>query len=289
MFLVEYYPPDINVAGIRISEMVSEFSKKKGVSVRVVVFNPEKRAARHKAFTSLAENVDCVRYGRRYLPGAFHLMGLLNPFTMMCWCYYTTVQTYLFKPDVIIATVPSIIPSISADMTSRITRTPFCIDMRDNWVNGKAIDYFIDPLPGYVKSVYRVLFRPVHNLYIKSCKDSAIISTVYDNLAFDIRKYVDSSKAVVHIPNGINPEELERVRKAFDKKELLDHYHIPCRDGAKYIIFTGVIGGYYKPEVLLGPMIELKKKGHDIIYILVGEGNKKDTIRQMAKDSGLTE
>lgn len=287
MFLTEYYPPDINVAGIRISEMVKQFSRKQNVNVRVVVYNPDRRASRHKEHTILAENADCVRYGRKYLPRLVHLMGLLNPFTLMCWCYYTIVQTYLFKPDVIIATVPSIIPGISASLASRITRTPYCIDMRDNWINKNTIDYFISPLPRYAQSVYKFLFKPVHKLYIKSCMNSAIIITVYDNLATEIRKYTGNSKPVIHIPNGINPEEFERVRKAFNKKGLFDRYHIPCRDGAKHIIFTGVIGGYYKPEVLLKPMIELIKKGHDINYILIGEGNLKETVRHMAMDSGI--
>ena len=74
--------------------------------------------------------------------------------------------------------------------------------------------------------------------------------------------------------NGVNTAQILKVRAAFNRNAILHKYRIPARENAKYIIFTGTIGGYYKPEMILESICELNKKGFDINYILVGEGGK---------------
>ena len=180
--------------------MVNAFSSQQNVEIRVVVFNPVKRSSHHKESTKIAENVECIRYGRKYLPRIFHIRESINPFTMLCWCYYTLAQTYVYKPDVILTTVPAMAPSISADIASCITKKPYCIDLRDNWISDKIGFYINGALPRYFRIIGLSLFRIQHYLFIKSVKKSIIISTVYDNLIEDIRNLVGESKPIIYAP-----------------------------------------------------------------------------------------
>ena len=289
MMLLEQYPPDINVAGLRMHEMVNAFSEHEDTNIRVVVYNPELKSKYLKHYTKISDKISVVRYGRKYLPRFFHLMQMINPFTLFNWIYFSIKETIDYKPDLIITTVPSFGPTIAAYITSIACKKPFCIDLRDDWINANMESFIIAPIPWYGKFPSRILYKIFHYLLLRSCKNALLLSIVYDSMKEDLLKLTQYKIPIIHVPNGVNFLELEEIKQKIDKDEVLVKYGIFNDYKTKSIIFIGMVGGYYKPEILLNPLEKLVKNGHKVNYIIVGDGKSMDLIRKMAAEKEIEE
>ena len=287
MLLVEQYPPDINVAGLRMHEMVNTFSEQEDTEIRVVVYNPVSKTRYLRHYTKISDKVSVVRYGRKYLPGFFHLMQSINPFTLLCWTFFAIKETINYKPNIIITTVPSFIPTIGAHITSIICKKSFCIDIRDNWINTNIIDYSVKSLPSYAKYPSKIMYKLFHYLFLRSCKKALLLSIVYESMRDDLLKHTNFKVPIIYVPNGVNFSELEQIGQEFNREKILSRNNIFCRQGYKFVIYAGMVGGYYKPDMLLVPLKRLIEQGEDIGYIIAGEGAEKERIKAMANDMGM--
>jgi glycosyltransferase involved in cell wall biosynthesis len=287
MLLVEQYPPDINVAGLRMHEMVNTFSEQEDVEIRVVVYNPVSKSRYLKHYSKISDKVSVVRYGRKYLPGLFHLIPSINPFTLLCCIFFSIKETINYKPDIIITTVPSFIPTIAAYITSIICKNPFCIDIRDNWINTNIIDYRVKLLPLYAKYPSKIMYKMLYLMFLRSCKNALLLSIVYESMRDDLLKHTNFKIPILHVPNGVNFSELEEITQKTDRNRVLVKYGLSTDSTTKSIIYIGELGGYYKPEILLEPLKRLVKKGYYINYIIVGDGKSKDTLKEMAIEKGI--
>ena len=280
MLLVELYPPDIASAALRMHEMVNTFSEHVNTEIRVVVYNPLSKTRYLRHITKISDKVDVVRYGRKSLPRLFHIMQQINPFTLLCCTFFSIKETITYKPDIIIATIPSFIPAITAYVTSVIRKKPFCIDIRDNWINTNVIDYSVMSLPSYAKHPSRIMYKILHRLFLWSCKKALLLSIVYESMRDELLKYTNFKVPIIHVPNGVNFLDLDETKQKTDRNKVLAKYKIP--EDRRSIIYVGALGGYYKPELLLEPLKKLVKKGYMINYIIVGDGETKNSIKKMA-------
>jgi glycosyltransferase involved in cell wall biosynthesis len=288
MLLVETYPPEINVAGIRFQEMVSTFSRQKDARVRVVVFNPLS-AGGSQQFTRVSDNVEIVRYDRKYLPKVLHTYPLINPLTIASWIYISLKEISGYKPDFVISSVPGLAPSIASYVSSKICGHSYGVDFRDNWLNPQLEDYIVSLFPRYGKPVARASYKLAFWLFKRSCRNASLISTVYDTMADDIRGIAGPGKPIAYIPNGINVEEIESVKNTLDKRGVLNKYGIPSDEMSRSIIFIGMVGGYYRPQILFDALKKINKNGVKLRYLVVGDGNLKGMMDEAIKKEGLEE
>jgi colanic acid biosynthesis glycosyl transferase WcaI len=287
LLLTMYYPPEIGAASLRMAEMVNDFSKQKDTEhVTVLVFNPDQKARHPRQHTKIADNVDIVRYIRRYFPRGLHRVARLNPFNLLCWIVFSIREARRASPDIIMATVPPHFnPAIAAYITSIICRKRFCIDIRDFW---KGInDYALKSRPFYLRFLVKAVEYITEALFRRSCKKARMISVVYEGIQKYLVEEMRLSAPVVLVPNGVNFPELERIKQGFDKAQVLRENGIVPKQGAKFIIYTGAIGGYYKPEALLLPLMKLVEKGYRIGYIVVGEYTTNEIMAKTAADMGI--
>jgi glycosyltransferase involved in cell wall biosynthesis len=268
-------------------EMVNTFSEHEDTEIRVVVYNPVSKSRYLRYYTKISDKVSVVRYGRKYLPRFFHLMQSINPFTLLCWTFISIKETINYKPDIIITTVPSFVPTIAAYITSVISKKPFCIDIRDNWINTNIIDYSVNSLPPYGKYPSKILYKLFYYLFLRSCKKALLLSIVYESIRDELLKHTNFKVHIIHVPNGVNFSELEQIRQRFNREKILSENGVLCRQESRFVIYAGMVGGYYKPDMLLVPLKKLIDRGEDIGYIIVGEGREKERIRDMAKGMGI--
>ena len=233
----------------------------------------------------IANKMDVVRYGRKYLPRFFCLMQSINPFALLCWIFFSIKETIDYKPDIIITTVPSFVPTIVAYITSIICKKPLCIDIRDNWINTNIIDYAVKSLPLYAKHPSKIVYKFFYYLFLHSCKMALLLSIVYESMRDDLLKHTNFRVPVIYVPNGINFIELEESKQKNDRNKVLTKYRIP--NDRKSIIYVGGLGGYYKPEILLEPLKRLIERGCNVNYIIVGDGKTKDTIKKTTVQKGI--
>ncbi|MHC1688637.1 MAG: glycosyltransferase [Methanothrix sp.] len=277
-----YYPPEVDPSGLRISEMARTFSKDINLKVRVVIYNPQSDI---KNDNITRENVEYFRYERRYLPKRLHLLNQINPFTFMHWIFIVYAEILKYKPDIIITTVPTYIPTIAAYILSPIHMTPFCVDIRDNWVDTSVINYFYSISPWYLKFPSLILNRLFHYLFIKSCRKASLISIVYDDLRNILLKYNIKNELILFIPNGVNLSKINSAKKQMVKEKIFNKYGI--NSDRITLIYAGGVGGYYRPDIILDAVENLVKDGLEINYIIAGSGNLLDNIRLIVKQKKI--
>ncbi len=283
MLLTEYYPPDVTAAGIRMNEFVKVFSEQKYLDTRVIVSSTIYKSNYFRLYSMCSDNVDIVRYGRKYLP--HFLLSSISPFALIFWLVLLIKEIRDFKPDILVTTAPSYIPSIAIYFLSKIFGKPFCIDIRDEWINSSIIDFNIQLYPFYLKYPSKFMYIILHYLFICSCKNAILLSLVYDAMRKELLECTDFKIPIVTIPNGINFSELEQIEKGFDRNRVLTSNHIAFSPSTRIVIFVGVVGVYYKPEVLINHLRKLIKYDKmDINYLIVGGGDKKETIKNLAKE-----
>lgn len=289
MLLLEKYSPEIDVAGLRMHEMVNAFSEDKNTDIRVVAYDPGSRSQNLGNNINMPDNVMVVRHVRKYLPRSIHLMTILNPFTLFCWGFVSIKETLNYRPDIIITTVPSWQPTIAAYITSVIWKTPFCIDIRDNWIDKNMEGFTLAPIPWYGKYPSRILYRFFRYLFLHSCKKALLLSITYESMREKLLEYTKSNVPIINVPNGINLTELSIIKNYFNKEEILLKNGIHCQNESNFVIYVGYIGRYYKPDLLLDPMKRLIDAGENINYVIVGEGPQKKMIKHKAEDMGISD
>jgi glycosyltransferase involved in cell wall biosynthesis len=287
LFIVEQYPPDINVAGVRVHEIVNTFSKHRNVNIQILVFSITKSNSLRK-HARVSSNVETVRYERKYLPRRFYWSLLMNPFSLFFWAFFAMREVREYKPDLLFTTVPSYTPSIIAYFLLKVFKTPYCIDFRDDWVHTNVHDYAIKSLPWYGRLANRCTFRIFYPLFRRSCKQASLFSTVYESLIVDLEAMPATRQPVIHVPNGINVSELRQIQQGFDKEATLKKFNIPYSNDEKHIIYVGSLPGfYYHPEMLIPALKALINEGREINYILVGGGDPTEIAKQAKEAAGV--
>ena len=287
MFLVEKFPPEINVAGLRMYEMVNSFSKCKNVDIRVVAYDPGSREQHLTDNIYMSYNVKVERYARKCLPKEAHILYNINPLTLFSWILVSTKEIVNYMPDIIITTVPWWQPTIAAYISSIVFRTPFCIDIRDDWISTNMEDFYLAQIPWYGRYPSRMAYKFFRYLFIHSCKKALLLSIVYESMRQKLHEHISSDVPIIYVPNGMNLIELNQTKKFFDKEKILLKNGIVFLEESKFVIYVGMVGGYYRPDMLLVPIKRLIGAGEDIIYIVVGEGPLKETMKNAAEDMGI--
>lgn len=281
LIYTEFYPPDINVAGLRIFEFVETFSSC-NTEIEVIVHNP---LIKNSELNFQKSNVMIKRFGNKYLPSIFHVLKDINPITLLSTTTVLLKETHNFNPDFVIVSIPSRLPAIAALAAFTVFRKKYCIDMRDNWLDPAMDDYFFYRLlPNYAKPLGKLMSLIISRLFLLSVKRASIISAAYEAIC-DKLKISNCAENIIFLPNGINFSELEQTTHNFNRDQVLNKYNIN-RD-RKTIIYIGGIGGYYRPDLLIDPIIRLTKEGINVNYILLGDGKLINELREKAKLNGI--
>ncbi|WP_424358765.1 glycosyltransferase [Methanocella sp. MCL-LM] len=287
LFVLESFTPDINVVVVRMQNIVNTFSCQKDIDIRVIVYNPLKNISSKDNTYKINDNVTIVRYETRILPKIFYVIDFINPFKLFSLIAILMKDSYHYKPDIIFTSVPNVPPTIAAYITSIFLKNKCVIDMRDNWINDDIWAYAVSYYPAFLRPFCMVLCKLFKQLYLRSCKNALLISTVYDSMIPSLKGITKSQVPIVHIPNGIDVTELETIKKRDCINTILNQYGFnPKTD--KIIIYVGMIGTYYRPEILINPIKNLIDKGHDIKYLIVGDGNSLELIQNMITSKGLS-
>jgi glycosyltransferase involved in cell wall biosynthesis len=282
MFLLEDYTPDVFASTVRMREMIMSFSRNEGVEIRVVVYNPRES---YEPFEAREGNISVKRYVRKYLPQPFYIVKHINPLALANWMSIIRKESRAFRPDLIVTTVPSTIPTIASYLVSRKPGLRHQIDFRDDYVSEDIAQYIIENYPTPCRAICRRMFHLFHRVFLDACRNALLISTVYREMIPDIDLLTGGRVPVLFIPNGVNVREFDEIKKSLSRETVLGTYHIP--PARMSLIYVGVFGGWYRPEVIIGHLKRLKDGGRDINLIIVGDGPSKDRILEISRDNGM--
>ncbi len=286
LVLTAYYPPDIGAASIRISEVVKRFSMDEDIcDIKVLVFNPQaKNAFCMNNQVKIFGKVE-ILHMRRIFPSIFHKLQEANPFTLLEWLI-ALLKIKDYRPDLIITTAPPPHPVILAYLHSMAFKSKYVVDIRDDW--SEYANVFLNTQPFFVKYLFKLFNYLINFGFILSCRSATLISCVHDVLKV---KFANLQKVpIIVVPNGINNQELLTVKSTFDRNSVFRKNNIKLNNSTKFLIYAGDLGApYYNPEIVLDAVKKLTSSGLDIKYILLGDGNQKEKIANLAEKKGIKE
>ena len=116
---------------------------------------------------------------------------------------------------------------------------------------------------------------------------SAVISISKDNCALLEEKFPQHAAKIVMMRNGYDPGVFypEDVKR----DEVLVKYGIEpgaWRD-RKIVSFAGKLARFKGVDVLLDAVAIIEQKHHDILFLIVGDGDERDALHAQAKELGL--
>ena len=286
MCLTEAYTPDINVGAIRIQEMVAVFAQQKDTSVTVLVYNPQVNSKTSGRTAQQSGSVTIIRQEHRHLSRMLRVAQLVGILTVAYWVYLLLKEARRNKPDIVVASIPGLAPAAAAYLVSKALGFTICIDIRDDWLAPKFKNFVIRQLPWYAKLYGRLSYELSFLLFLQACKKALLVSAVYATILDGLKKIPGYRAPAIYVPNGVNLGEIgaiaspNRNKGAFAKYGILD-------DGAKTIIFVGMLGGYYHPDALIPALKQVNENGIRLNYVVVGEGVLKNKIKADAEKEGI--
>ena len=270
MLLTTHFPHEVSSASVRLAEMVNRLSIYSDIEkIKVIVYNPLLECEDNNLNIETSDKVEVVRYYLKFIPKSFHYFQVMNPFTFLIWIFISIKETIVYKPDLLISSTPPFLPVIASCFVSKIFKKPFCIDVRDDWT--KIANYLISDRSIYVKLVVRLINGIMFNLLLISYNSAQLISTVNEPIAKIVSHQTNSKIPTITVHNGINTSEIEKIYNVFNKEKVLLKNTIPYESDNKYIVYAGLLGGYYCPEIIFNAMKNMIDLGHNIYYIIIGE------------------
>ena len=282
LVFAKQYLPEISAQSIRISQIARRFCQKDlDLRVRIVAFDPDgKRIGESDGSEG---NIEVKRYNR-ILPSYALKPQSLNPLLLAKWIRIALKEINTLDPDIVLATTPPFTPTIALYVASKICRKRFAyiVDYRDDL--SSVIDRMADLRRSYIKYPLKVANMLMSYLLFRSIKSASLVSTVNESLRKELQKKNDN---VLLVPNGLDLEELGGIAANFDRNRVLVKNGI-VNANSKIISYLGDLDmPYYMPEAILEPLKHLRIEGYNLVYVIIGNGKRRDIIEKKAKEMGI--
>jgi len=266
MFVCSFYPPYFGGGSSRLSDF-SRILASMELRVGVFTFIPFKLFSKN-----WCEFVDGVKVFR--LPS----FGLKHPLDQIFTGFLgTLVFSFLFKPNVLVVSLPPGEPCIGVFLASLFLRKTVVVDVRDEWE-----DCVIRRTRRFPT---RILYRFYRRFFGCLYRRSAFVSTVTPTLVKRLRER--GSEEVYLLPNGADTElfrpksldECQRVRRLLNLEK--DDF---------VLVYAGNVGAYYRVDVVIEALHKVVKLGvKNIKFVVIGDGEDLKRCTELCEHLGLKE
>lgn len=283
LIFARQYLPEIGAQSIRISQIARRFCQKdRATKVRIVAFDPDSRGIGES--DGHEGNIDVKRYNRILLPSSALKPQSLNPLLLAKWVWIASKEISAYEPDIVLATTPPFTPAIGLYAASKMTGKKFSyiVDYRDDL--STVIDRMADRRRFYIKYPLKFANTLMSHLLFRSIKRADLVITVNEFLRKELHK---ENNNVLIVPNGVDQEELERIAAGFDRNRVLAKNGIVNVDSGIISYLGDLDMPYYMPEAIYEPMKHLRGEGYNLIYVIIGDGKRKDIIEKRAEEMGI--
>ncbi len=183
----------------------------------------------------------------------------------------SVVVVFMKKVDIIYATSTPLTIGIPAVVAKWFKRKKFIFEVRDQWPE--------TPIEmGIIRN--RILIKLLLWLERIIYRNSAAIVTISDAMAEEIKLMVGEGKPVYVIPNGT---DLDFFRPDINGDAIRKQKHW---DDKLVLVHAGAMGRINGLEFVID-VAEKLKDYQNILFVLIGEGSRKDTLKSMVKERDL--
>ena len=221
---------------------------------------------------SIVDGVEVIRVWSWIRPGAGRRQLMLNYVSYL----FTALFAFLFlvrKPSVIVATTPQFFCGITGVVASWMKRRPLVLEVRDIWPESIVT----------VGALQRgILIRTLERLERWMYRRADHIVAVGPGYRDNILSKVDVADRISIVTNGV---DLRQFQLDKDASAFKQQYDLEGRFVCSYI---GTVGRAHGLEIVVQAARRLREESRDdIVFLIVGGGNRLEVIQSMVADEGL--
>lgn len=278
VYLCHYFTPEVGAPSARVHEM-SKYWVSQGHQVKVVTGFPNHPTgiipSRYRRLRFLKEKIDGIEVFRNWVYATsnegFVKKTLGHISFMLSSIAYTLPR--LGQCDVLIVSSPTFFSVFSAYVFSLIKRKPFVFEIRDLWPDA------IVKL-GVLRNKYIIQILEFLEMFLYK-KSSKIVVVTESFKEILVKRGIPASKIEV-VTNGVDTDFFKFDESG--RKSIRNQHHLENKFIVSYI---GTHGISHSLEKII-EVAHYLKPFSDIHFLFVGEGAKKKSIIELAKDYGLT-
>ncbi|MGM0405335.1 MAG: glycosyltransferase family 4 protein [Thermoplasmatota archaeon] len=269
LIITNNFPPERSGNASRIHDLAKNLVKL-GMDLTVICPHPTipignfERSGKRKT----EESIDDIDVRRIWTwqpkdedPGFMSRMAYYLLFPLHSLLY---VLKYRDEYDVILTTSPPLFVNIPGLFARVFLDKRWVLDIRDLWIDASAELGFVDD---------DSLFKKMSERFERSCLVSAemiSITTMKMQEKLEDKYHVKDDEKFLFLPNGVDTDTFIPM----DKQKM------------NRVIYTGLLGHAQDLESPILAMEELKDE-HDIQFLIVGDGDKKNDLERLVEEKGL--
>ena len=272
LFLSDEFPPETNAAATRVYERALYWNAS-NVNTEFLTSFPNKfYGKRHDGYSSQLFRVDytdgisVVRVKTFVTDSSSAFMRVLHQISYMTSSFIAGL--FMKRPNLIVATTPSLFCGISGLLLSKIKRVPFVLEIADIWtdsIKGTNVSY----------DVFGRLFLCIENIVYRRSNIIVVLTKSFKiNL---VERGIEGNRIFV-IQNGVIVSNFQNIEKC---DELIERYDMQDKIVVGYVGSLGSAQG-------LSNVVEAAKIAHsegirDLVFMFVGEGFEKKKLMLMSE------
>ncbi len=277
LFITDNFPPETNAAAIRTFEHAREWVKL-GHTVTIVTGVPNFPAG--KVFEGYRnkllqredlEGIQVIRVWTYITANAGTIRRMIDFASFMVTA--TFAGLFVKKPDVVIATTPQFLTSVTGWVLARLKGRPFVLEVRDLWPESIAAVGVIQH-----NMLYKALEGVARFIYHRA---DIIISVTHSFKRILIDMGIRGEKIHI-ITNGVHPDNMVSPPNG---EEIRSKYGIP--HDAFLVGYVGTFGLAHSLVTILN-VAQLTMDDPSIQYALMGDGAKRAQLIKTSQSEGLT-
>ncbi len=280
VYLSQYFPPEVGAPAARVSELSRRWAER-GHDVQVVTGFPNHPTGvvppRYRGHLRMRETVDDVDVLRTFIYATPNKGVFRRGLAFLSFAASSVALGGLDRrvrgADVIVATSPQFLVAVAGWALSRLTRTPFVLEIRDLWP----------------QSIVEVGALPASHPVVTALR--WVEQFLYRQA--DLLVGVTDSFAEVWRAQGVDPAKIRVVKNGVDLQRFAPRPSDPAVRAALgidpdafVVSYIGTHGMAHKLEVLLDVAERLRERP-DIHFLFVGEGARRADLEADAKVRGL--
>ncbi len=277
LFITDNFPPETNAAAIRTFEHTREWVKM-GNTVTIVTGAPNFPAGKvfkgyqNKLFQR--ENHEGLRVIRVWTYIAANAGTVRRTIDFASFMVTATVAgLFVKKPDMVIATTPQLLTSITGLVLARLKRRPLVLELRDLWPESIVA---VGVSRG--KRLYKILVWVARFIYHRA---DVIISVTHSFKRILIDMGIRGDKIHI-ITNGVHPDIMVSPQ---NRERIRTQYGLP--QDAFLVGYVGTFGLAHSLETILN-VARLTMADPSIKYVLMGDGAEKAQLIEKSQSEGLS-
>lgn len=284
LYVSQYFPPEVNAPAVRVAELATRWAAA-GHTVTVLTGFPNHPSGRlapgyrqrwlRGIWRERMSGVDVLRSWLVPLPNRHSWQRMLNNSSFAAFGLATA--TLLGRRDVLIATSPQLLVGLIGYWYGKLRGVPFIFEVRDLWPESLAAS----GVRATESRLVAVLRGVARFLYDRADHIVCVTGPMRDRLIAEWR--IPEDKVSV-VGQGV---DTDAIRPASEDERIAakDRWDVAGRFVVGYV---GTLGAAHGLETVLDAAEELRDKAPAVLFLLVGDGARRDALVADAQQRGLS-